>query len=153
MPWRVRLATRLAAPPEQVWSALQSPRLMREVSWPLIIFRARDPLPTVWTPGRYRVSLWLFGLLPLGRQWIGAELPPAEGDVQFLRDNGSGDLIRTWDHRIRIEPDLFGATHYEDDVHIAAGPLTPVVWAFARLLFTWRQYRLREMAARHFRPR
>jgi ligand-binding SRPBCC domain-containing protein len=144
----------LPAPPSKVWAAVERPATMAHVAAPLVIFRTprgHPPLPERWTEGRWRVSLQLFGLLPVGGQWIGIEPPDRRGDAWFLRDNGVGDLIHKWDHRIMIEPDGTGGTRYTDSLDIEAGLLTPFIWLFAYGLFAWRQRRLRVLAERGFR--
>jgi hypothetical protein len=100
------------------------------------------------------VFLWLFGILPMGRQWIRLELPPPDTEAPDhvqVRDNGTGDLIQVWDHWITIRPDGDG-TLYEDRVIVQAGLLTPAVWLFALGFYAWRQWRWRRLAHSSFAP-
>jgi len=133
-----------------------TPRLLAYVAKPLLVFEPLDPpaLPEVWSPGRYHVRMLALGWLPVGSQWIGLELPdpaPGPGARGYdLRDNGASELIRRWDHRIRIEPTADGRTRYVDRVDLEAGVLTPLVWLFAQIFFRHRQRRWRRLVRRGF---
>jgi len=83
----------------------------------------------------------LFDAVPLGWQVVGIELPATSGDVRQIHDNGRGALIRRWDHLVTIEPAGPGRTRYTDRVEVEAGPLTPLVWAFERVFYAYRQRR------------
>ena len=139
------LVTRLPASCEEVWRQIQSPRLMLYVCRGLISFKplAPETLPELWTSGEYRVRPLLFGFIPLGWQIIGVEMP-TEDRVYGLRDNGRSSLIKIWDHRIEVEQ-AGGGTRYVDDVEIEAGPLTGLVWLYAKALYRYRQRRLQKL--------
>jgi hypothetical protein len=148
------VATTLSCPPAEAWEAVQRPALLAWVSAPLVHFVPRRPpaFPRRWAPGDYEVGLRLFGLLPLGGQRIriSAAVPECTPtDERYgIRDDGAGQLARRWDHRITITGPPGGPTRYTDDVDVAAGPLTPLVWAFAQLFYRWRQSRWRALVAR-----
>jgi len=155
----IALATVLDCPLEAAWRALRTPRLLRHVAAPLVVFEPIEPpaLPEAWAPGDYAVRLRLFGLVPFGRQTIGLELPgPGEPgaeddpDVRRVRDRGHGDRIRVWDHRITLRSRSDGRTDYEDRVTIDAGALTPGVAAFAWVFSRHRQRRWRALVRRGF---
>jgi hypothetical protein len=151
---RVDVGTVVPADLSRVRAEVMTSRLLRYVSWPLIVFAPVDPaeLPATWQPGEYRVRMRALGLVPLGEQTIRISIPPAAGGEHLLRDDGSGQLVRRWDHliRLRAAPDGRG-TLYRDEVEIEAGLLTPPVWVFATLLYRWRQRRWRRLARRRFR--
>jgi ligand-binding SRPBCC domain-containing protein len=150
---RIELATRLAAPPEQVWLHVRTPRLLMHVASPLVRFVSREPggFPETWTEGPHRVWMLLFGVLPLGPQTVGIEFPPPPEGGFRVRDNGSGLLARTWDHVIDILPDGSGGALYSDRVEVKAGLLTPLVAGFAMVFYRWRQYRWRQFVRRGLR--
>lgn len=151
----VDVSTSLDAPPETVWQNVLRPRLLQHVAAPLVKFTSREPggFPEVWSDGPHRVWMSAFGVLPLGPQTIGIEIGPNDGRVFRVRDNGSGLLAKTWDHHITIAPHARDPkrTHYTDRVRIAAGLLTPFVWAFAMIFYRWRQARWRALVKRGFR--
>ncbi len=51
-----------------------------------------------------------------------------------------GGFVRSWEHRIGIEPEGPHRCRYTDEVSIEAGIFTTAVWAFAHLFY--RQGRL-----------
>lgn len=142
----------LDAPPERVWAEVQRPALLAHVARPLVAFEPVDPpaFPARWAERDYRVRVRLFGVVPLGEQVIGIERLPAEGEVRRLRDNGHSALVRRWDHLIAVAPAGPGRTRYTDRVEVEAGPLTPVVAAFARVFYAHRQRRWARLARRGF---
>ncbi len=151
---RVRLTTIFDAPPDRVWAELRKSALLDHVAAPLLKFKPIDPpaKPAEWGSGRYLVGLWFLGLLPLGRQWIvtSFEADPDRPDHYSLRDNGSGQLVKRWDHWIFLEPTDDGRTRYTDRVDIGAGFLTPGIWLFAQVFYRHRQARWRALIARDF---
>ena len=147
----IELSTHLAATPETVRQHVQRSELLEYVARGVLTFKPLDPeqLPEIWTEGRYKVAMLWKGFLPVGWQYVGIEPQPMRGNVWSIRDNGSGALIRTWDHMIEISPEGEG-TRYVDRVRIEAGLLTPFVALFARLFYAHRQKRWRRLVANAF---
>ncbi|QXQ07873.1 hypothetical protein KX816_07745 [Sphingosinicellaceae bacterium] len=148
----VRIDTVLLAPLERIAAEVLRPRLLEYIAAPLVHFTPLEParFPEHWAEGRWRVAIRLFGVFPLGRQWIVITLP-ATGTGEFrVRDNGTGDLARRWDHLIILQRRADGSTNYRDEVTVAAGLLTPFVWAFAALFYRHRQRRWRRLVALDF---
>ncbi|WP_139284058.1 hypothetical protein [Rubrimonas cliftonensis] len=133
---------------ETLWRAIQTPALLESVTRGLMRFDPVDPdgFPTVWDAREHRVDLRLFGWLPIGRQVIAIERPPAEGARRLLRDNGRGDVVSAWDHLMILEPAPGGRTRYTDLVRVEAGRLTLPVTALAWLYYALRQRNLRRLA-------
>lgn len=146
---RMSLSITLPIPAAEAWALVRTPALLEHVAKPLVRFRPVDPpaFPTGWSAGAYRVRAYLFGVLPLGWQVIRISFPRNGSARHQVRDDGHGLLSRRWDHLITIAPAGDGACRYVDDVEVAAGPLTPFVWAFARLFYVHRQRRWRTLAA------
>ena len=152
----VTISTELPCSVERAGDEVLTSRLLMHVSWPLLEFRPVNPpeLPPTWSTGDYLVGMRLLGLMPLGRQKISISFPASASDVVLLRDNGSGQLLRRWDHLITIEPGSGpGRARYTDRIDVEAGRLTLVAWAFAHMLYRWRQHRWRRLAARDFEYR
>lgn len=151
---RVVISTELAAPPGETWDLVSTPAAMRHVSWPLTVFTPLDPpaWPQRWRPGDHRVRLRALGVIPIGEQTISISIPlhdPDTGRYQ-LRDNGSGQLVRTWDHLITVQPADLSRPHrtrYTDQIDVDAGVLTVPVFLWAHLLYRWRQRRWRRLVA------
>ncbi len=149
-------STILHCTPDRAWQEVQTSQLLTYVTAPLMVFIPVDPpaLPEQWAEDRYLVQMRLFGRIPLGSQWIVITRPivdtTAGGQHYELRDNGHGEIIATWDHRIIIRATQDGHTHYTDRVVVQAGLLTPFIWAYASLFYRYRQWRWRRLVAHGF---
>ncbi len=130
---------------------LAKPMLLNWISWPLLHFVAVDPpaLPDRFALGRYRTRLMLGVLLPIGEHTLDLQQAPAAGPGLVWHDAGYSDLIKVWDHKIRLE-DFHGMTRYTDEVEVHAGPLTAPAWLFAYAFYTHRQRRLNRLVASGF---
>ncbi|MEE4201272.1 hypothetical protein [Erythrobacter sp.] len=149
----VELTTHIAAPPETVWRRVMTPRLLDYVAAPLIRFRYPKGFDHQrWQVGQHRAKMRFMGIVPIGWQIIGIELPASPDEVtKLLRDNGYGPMIKRWDHWIVIRPHLSGeGTQYTDRVHIEASALTPFITAYAKRFYAHRQKRWRELAHSDF---
>lgn len=137
---------------EQAWAVVQEPHLLEHVAYPLQAFEPVNPpaWPTTWEDGRYKVRLRLFGIVPIGTQWIVISKLAHGPQAYRLRDNGHGSLVSRWDHVITIEPIFATRCRYTDEVEVRAGLLTPVVTAFANLFYRHRQRRWRGLVAAGF---
>jgi ligand-binding SRPBCC domain-containing protein len=149
---KVSISTIISLPPEEVWQRIQTHELLTYIAAPLIHFRLIDPetAPQFIEGDRFLVSMRLFGILPIGNQWIVPTLHLAKDGEwpKKLRDNGYSALIKTWDHWITVEPDGQGNTLYCDEVEVKAGLLTPFIWVFAHIFYSHRQRRWRALAQR-----
>lgn len=142
----VRLTTRLDVAADRAFAAVQQPRLLVHVA------RARFPQlerrVQPWRQGE-TVTTWvlLFGFIPFSRHHLTiARLDP---DRRELESDEHGGVIRRWRHLIRLEPLEDGRSRYTDQVTIDAGPLTPVVRAWAEVFYRHRQRRWRRLARTH----
>lgn len=148
----VKASTYLPVRPEAVWELLQTPALLNHVAAPLLYFRSMEQggFPEHWSDGAHRVNMFALGFIPLGPQILGIEIGPNTSGVFRMRDNGSGLLVRKWDHLITLEADGVG-TRYTDKVRVEAGLLTPFVWIFAIVFYRWRQSRWRSLVKQKLR--
>jgi hypothetical protein len=153
---KVSLSTKIDLNAETVWAEVQTAPLLMHIAWPLVRFVpvGAESLDSFKPGGRYQVTLRLFGILPFGTQWIVTSVhePEAGEWPKRLRDNGYSALINKWDHWITVAPDEKSGTRYSDEVEIAAGLMTPFVWAFAQAFYRHRQRRWRGLA-RTLHPR
>lgn len=145
---RVATTVTLDVAPEALWRAIQTPALLQRVTYGLMGFEPLDPegFPLIWDARERLVRLKLFGWLPIGRQIIAIERPPAEGARRLLRDNGRGDRVNAWEHLMIVEAIADGRTRYTDVVRVEAGWLTLPMTALAWLYYVLRQRALRRLA-------
>ncbi len=153
---RIRLTTTLPVPAAWVATQLQTTDLFRHITAPLLRFApVHGPWPAEWPMGDTELRFALFGLLPMGRQTARISVHPCDGIPgawPLLRDNGTGQLMRVWDHRITVhglpgDPDR---TCYTDEVFVRARHLpwvmTPISAAFAWVFYRHRQRRWLKLA-------
>lgn len=141
----------LDRPAEVVWGAVLRPATFQFVGRPVVEFKPVDTggFPDRWVAGDYRARMYLFGVIPMGKQRIGISLDDSKaGEGEYrLRDDGGSALVSTWDHRITVRALDGTRTCYRDEVEVRAGLLTFCVWLFARLFFTHRQRRWKRLMA------
>ena len=146
---KVHVESLLPCDAELAWAEVQKCALLREVAWPMVIFRPAtgETLPERWIAGMtVRCRSYLFGLIPLGTRTLFFK----RVDAQFMEiDTREHDrLVRRWDHLIRARPAAGGQCKYTDEIEINAGLLTPVVWMFAYCFYKHRQRRWQKVARR-----
>ncbi|MFC7046060.1 hypothetical protein ACFQH6_12130 [Halobacteriaceae archaeon GCM10025711] len=146
------VTTLLDAPTERVWDEVQKPALLEHVAYPLLTFTPVDgaDLPDRFDDGdEIQVELKLFGVVPMGTQWIRVSIPETRqtpgAQLYRIRDDGSGQIVSTWDHLITIRETPDGKTVYTDEVEIDAGVLTLFVWLFSNVFYRYRQARWRRL--------
>jgi hypothetical protein len=117
---------------------------------------APSSLPARWMAGRWRITMRLFGFIPLGWQDIvvGDVVSDAAAGRWGFRDDGRGRLARRWDHQTLLEALPDRRSRYIDRVVVEAGLLTPMAWLFAWCVFACRHRRWRQLLTRqgHFPP-
>lgn len=151
---RVLLKIVLDCDPDTAWDAIRSPRVLGDVSGPLLAFEALEPggFPAQWGPGDHPVLVKAGGLVPIGEQVIGISFPELgrEG-VRAMRDTGratSGPLsiITRWEHTLTVAPTADGRTLYRDQLVFEAGALTPLLWPMYWAFWQWRSIGMRRLA-------
>jgi hypothetical protein len=146
-------STQLSLPLMQAALQIARPQVMLYVAKPLIRFKLLTPTswPTQWADGgRYRVSIRLFGIIPLGWQEILTHIVHAEPNLYEFEDRGFGLLTKRWHHRIILKANGQHSTRYTDELDVQAGCFTPFSYAFAWIFYRWRQRRLRRLFAAQF---
>jgi hypothetical protein len=153
---RLEISTTLDCPIDRVWQELNTSRLLLRIVHPLVVFEPLTPhrLPTTWEVGRYQVRIWMFGVWPMGKQWIDISYPLANYTPEVrefhLRDNGTGEVIKRWDHLIMLRELPNKQTHYTDQLEVEAGLLTPVIWSYAQMFYRHRQRNWRRLVQTDF---
>ena len=139
---------------EIIWDYVQKPKMMEYICSPIQAFKPVSPgtFPEQWTPGKYEINLISFGI-NIGYHVVQIEFPKNDDEitnVRIVRDNGYGKLVKKWDHWIFVEKIDEIKTKYTDRVDIDAGILTPFIWFYALILYTWRQSKWKNQIQRNF---
>ena len=143
----VRVSTRLPVPPDLAWDTVKRTDTLRYVTRGLLGFRPEGEIPDRLAEGEtYRMRLLFFGVLPAWRHEI--QVIRLDDASQEIRTEEHGGPVRDWRHRITVDAEGWGATRYMDEIEIAAGPLTPLVWLYAQVFYRYRQWRWRRLARR-----
>jgi hypothetical protein len=147
---RLERTSILEAPAARVAELMADPKTMDFVLGPVVMVDPLEPsaLPARWVPGRYRVRMWLFGLVPIGWQDIVIAEAPMDPARWCLHDAGRGQLARRWDHHLIVEALDARRARYTDRLEVDAGIATFLMWLFAHAVFAWRHHRWRRLVAR-----
>jgi hypothetical protein len=86
--------------------------------------------------------LWWLGVIPA---WT-HHLRVLAVEDHAIRTAERGGPVRTWNHRLSFAPTSPTTCDYTDEIEIDAGPMTPLVAAYARAFFALRQARWRQLA-------
>jgi hypothetical protein len=141
---KVVIKTKFNADFDFVWNKVMKPATLEFIACPLVKFKAIDPpnFPKTWEVGAYKTKLKVLGFIPFGYQYIVIEIPENKDfDKRVLIDNGYGSLISKWYHIIEIKKINENITEYTDNVEVKAGLLTPFIWLYAYIFYSWRQRR------------
>ncbi|MCG3165004.1 MAG: hypothetical protein POELPBGB_00764 [Bacteroidia bacterium] len=127
---------------ETAWKHLLKPELLAFIANPLQQFIPVEPdtFPSQWQAGTYKVKLLTLGFIPFGNHSIVIEFPAGNNhETKRLLDNGHGEIIEKWEHLIELKATADNKTLYTDTVKINAGLLTPFIWLYAAIFYSWRQ--------------
>ncbi len=150
---KLLIQSRFDCPTEKIIEAVVTSKLMLAVCNPLVRFMPISPavFPEIWKPGEYLVKIYLFRKIPLGTHTIRIFYPKSDlQDLFQLRDNGTGQMVPTWDHLITIQNLGSRGTLYRDQVNIKAGKITFFVWLFAQYYYRHRQRRWKQLIKSNF---
>jgi ligand-binding SRPBCC domain-containing protein len=141
----VHVSTELAAPPERVWETLKKIDTLRYITRGLLGFRLLAPVSEDLGPGDVvRVRLLFFHVFPAWTHEI--RISRVDEAERWIETTEHGGAVKTWNHRLSVEPADGDRTRYTDRIEIDAGPLTRLVWAYANLFYRYRQWRWRRLA-------
>ena len=139
-----KMTTYFDAPLDKVSELVKNVDTLYFIARPLLIFRSvkGQELSHQWTNGTYWFHLYLFGVIPLGKQAIVVSFPRLP-DFQML-DDGHSRFIKQWRHMITVKKEGRGVL-CEDHLQISAGTLTYLVTVFAQLFYKHRQKRWKKL--------
>ena len=143
----VRVSTRLSVPADVAWDRVKRTDTLRYVTRGLLGLRPDGEIPERLAEGEtYTMRLLFFGVVPAWRHEI--HIVRLDEETHEIRTEERGGPVRSWRHRIAVDGEGWGSTRYLDEIEIAAGVLTPLVWFYAHLFYRYRQMRWRRLARR-----
>lgn len=137
---------------DKVADEVQKVRLFKYTSYPLLTFspvNSEDQNREYWPGSPLPINLYIFSVVPFGRQNIDSRIVTKTKELLHIEDNGSGNNIKKWDHTILVKRNG-EVCEYIDSVGIQAGLLTPFVWLFSWCLFNYRHYRWKKLIKTNF---
>ena len=141
----ITVSTTLDAPADVVWPAVTTPHAFVYVAKGMLRLRAAERLDRPWRVGdEIRGWTFLFGVVPFSIHHLSIESID-ERNRTIVSDEGGG-IIRSWRHEITTTPLGENQCRYVDRIDIDAGPMTPLVAAFAAVFYRYRQRRWRGLA-------
>ena len=146
---RVYVESLLPCNADAAWAEVQKSTLLLEVIQPLAFVRPLEgeTFPDEWTVGTtVRCRTVLLGLFPLGIRSIFFE--KIDASTRVIQSREFDALVRTWDHKIEVDPVSASECRYSDEIEVEAGVLTPLVWLFAQVFYRHRQRRWQRVARR-----
>ena len=139
------IRTVLHAPADRVWEAVVRPETLERVTRGLLGF-SDVSFPARWSTGSsVAPRLVFFHVVPAWRHHLTVSL--VDDAARVLETREGGGPIRTWNHRISVEPRDARSSVYTDTIDISAGLLTPLVRVYAELFYRYRQHRWRRLVA------
>ena len=134
---------------EKMLAELQNTSSLSFVASPLLKFKSlnNEQTNTNWKNGQsYSYSLFLFGLIPLGKHKI--HISMIDNQNMRLLSNESGTFVKGWIHQVLIQQVSPNQTKYTDEVEIKAGILTLFIWLFGLIFYSHRHRRWKKYFTR-----
>ena len=140
-----RIDTYLPASAEKVWRTLLRRDTFLHITRGMLGFRGSDAWPErFWEGTVIHTRLLFFHAIP---GWMHTlTVVHVDRENLVLTSEESGGIVKTWNHRIRVEPQNDDHCRYTDEIEIEAGPFTPLIWAWAHVFYRYRQHRWRRLA-------
>lgn len=140
---RCVIETVLHAPADRVWQPVLRPKTLERVTRGLLGFSDAS-FPERWSAGvSVSPRLVFFPALPAWKHHLTIEF--VDHETRALGTREGGGRVRTWSHRITVQPRDAASCFYRDTIDISAGLLTPLVRIYSELFYRYRQLRLRRL--------
>lgn len=133
------------APADVVWPGMKTPHAFVHIARGMVRFPAAEHLDGPWRVGQ-TITGWTFLLdvIPFSKHHL--TVVSIDEATQTLVSDEHGGLLRRWHHTLHVESLPGGRSRYTDTIEIDAGPLTPVVAAYAQVFYRYRQRRWKRLA-------
>lgn len=141
---KLNLKTKMDCSANRMFESVKRTSNFFEITKPLVKFVPQQFLGEQWEEKEYLMEMYLFGVIPLGRQTIDIRY---EQGKKRMRDNGRSNRIKKWDHIISICDSGEHQCIYTDEINIEAGLITFFVFLFAHVFFRYRQLKWKRIIA------
>lgn len=147
-PRTILIETELPTGADRVWEAMKHPASFLYVTRGLVGFPALAGRTDPMRAGEVGTGwVFAFNLVPVHRHTI--EILEIDEHHRSIRSHEYGGAITRWDHVLHVEPISERSCRYRDTVEIDAGPLTPLVFVVATILYRYRQRRWHRLVRKH----
>jgi len=138
--------TYLPASAETIWRTLLRRDTFLHVTRGMLGFRGSESWPELFGEGTViSTRLLFFHVIPGWKHTL--RVVRVDRDTFTLVSKESGGIVKTWNHRIWLEPQTEDGCQYTDEIDIEAGLFTPLIWAWAQIFYRYRQHRWRRLAS------
>ena len=133
------------APADVVWPGVKTPHAFVHLARGMVRFPAAERLDGPWRVGQ-AIDGWTFLLdvIPFSKHHLA--VASIDEETRTLVSDEHDGLLRRWHHTLHVEPLPGGRCRYTDTIEIDAGPLTPIVAAYAQVFYRYRQRRWKQLA-------
>lgn len=136
----LKFVSRLPRSAGETWEREKSLDRLSEVSRPLLEIRRLSGKNCLQAGESYELGLRLFGIIPWGKHRV--DIVDISDEAYRFETSERGTGIKSWRHVRRISPISHTSCICSDEIRIQAGLTTPLVWAFAKLLYRQRHRRM-----------
>ena len=141
---KATIRTQLNIPAKKAWELAKQSKTLVYVCRGLLGFTGSSEFPDHWKEGdTINTRLTLFGLIPVWKHSI--HFQSISDDLMVIYTEEKGGIVRSWNHEIKFEELDQNTCLYTDSVDIKAGLFTPLIWAYANLLYRYRQRRWKKL--------
>jgi hypothetical protein len=140
------IRTHLPTSADRAWQALLKRRTFLYITRGLVGFSGIEKWPEILGQEGLEIEtrIWFFHIVPAWKHRLRVVKVDETGRQIFSEEQGG--FIKTWNHRLSVEPESEQRCRYQDQIEINAGWLTLCVWIYAHLFYRYRQMRWRKLA-------
>jgi hypothetical protein len=139
----VRVSTELPLTAAEASRLARKPELLSYVLWPWLQMTPTAPFRDPIVAGdQLSARIRFLGFIPGWTHTLCIE----RMEEREIASSEHGGPVTAWNHTLTFEPIAERACRYTDTVEVRAGMLTPLVAAFAALIYRYRQMRWRSLA-------
>lgn len=128
-----------------IWPGVKTPQAFVHIANGMVRFPAASRLDGPWRVGQ-TITGWTFllNVIPFSKHHL--TVASIDDETRILVSDEHGGLLKRWHHTLHVEPLDDERCRYTDTIEIDAGPLTPIVAAYAHLFYRYRQHRWQRLA-------